>query len=151
MGSIVPQTRFEDVAVGQELPALVKTCTPRQLVQWAAASGDFYEIHYDLDHARRLGHPGLLVHGALKHAFLGQLLHEWVAPAGRIVSFGCSYRGVDRPGQPITVRGVVVKAWRDDGGGDEGLVELEVWCEDESGSRTTPGTAVVALPAQGRS
>ena len=139
------QTLFEDVAVGQEIPSLAKTCTPRQLVQWAAASGDFYEIHYDLDHAKQLGHPGLLVHGALKHAFLGQLLHDWVGPAGRIVRFGCSYRGVDRPGTPIAVRGVVRKVWREDA---EGLVELDIWCEDDTGTRTTPGTAVVTLPSR---
>ncbi len=141
----MPQTYFEDATAGLEIPSTVKTCTPRQLVQWAAASGDFYEIHYDLDHAHRLGHPGLLVHGALKHAFLGQLLHDWVSPGGRIIRFGCSYRGVDRPGEPITVRGVVRKAWRDDA---QGLVELDIWCEDESGKQTTPGTAVVALPSR---
>ncbi len=143
------QTLFEDVTVGQEIPPLAKTCTPRQLVQWAAASGDFYEIHYDLDHARELGHPGLLVHGALKHAFLGQLLHDWIAPAGRVVRFGCSYRGVDRPGEPIAVRGVVRTVWQDESRHETpGMVELDIWCEDESGTRTTPGTALVALPSR---
>ena len=137
------QTFFEDVDVGQQLPTLVKTCTPRQLVQWAAASGDFYEIHYDLDHARRLGHPGLLVHGALKHAFLGQLLHDWIRPGGRVVSFGCSYRGVDRPGNPIMVHGLVRRLHQDEA---HGRVELDIWCENASGERTTPGEAVVTLP-----
>ncbi len=70
-----------------EIPALRKRCTPRQLVMWAAASRDFYEIHYDVEYARSIGLSGLVVHGALKHAFLGQLLHDWIAPLGSIVEY----------------------------------------------------------------
>lgn len=139
------QVHFEDVAVGDAIPALVKSCSPRQLVEWAAASGDFYEIHYDIDYARSIGLPTLLVHGALKHAFLGQLLHEWIQPLGRVVSFGCSYRGVDRPGEQITCRGVVTST---SARSDERLIGLDVWCENEAGQRTTPGTAVVSLPTR---
>jgi hypothetical protein len=101
------QVHLDDVEVGQEIPSLVKRCSTRQLVMWAAASGDFYEIHYDLDFARRNRLDGLLVHGALKHAFLGQLLHDWVAPGGRVTAFGCSYRGTDGPEEPLTCRGRV--------------------------------------------
>lgn len=139
------QVHFEDVAVGQEIPRLVKNCSTRQLVMWAAASGDFYEIHYDVEHARATGLPGLVVHGALKNAFLGQLLHDWIAPAGRIVRFGCSYRGMDRPGEDIVCRGVVT-AVTPGVVTAEGLVELEIWTEDGSGTVTTPGSATVALP-----
>lgn len=147
------QVHFEDVAVGREIPRLVKNCSTRQLVMWAAASGDFYEIHYDVDHARATGLPGPVVHGALKNAFLGQLLHDWIAPAGRIVRFGCSYRGMDRPGEDIVCRGVVtavsaVTAVTAVTGPGEGLVELEIWTEDASGTVTTPGSATVALPAR---
>jgi acyl dehydratase len=102
MGEVVKeQTYIEDVRTGDELPLLVKNCTPRRLVMWAAASGDFYEIHYDVEYARATGLPGLVVHGALKSAFLGQLLHNWVAPGGRIVRYGCSYRGLDYPGEEL--------------------------------------------------
>jgi len=139
------QVFAEDAAPGLEIPELVKRCTPRQLVMWAAASGDFYEIHYDPDSARSAGLPGLVVHGALKHAFLGQLLHDWVAPGGRIVTFGCSYRGLDVPGEDLRCRGVVRRAYEQDG---EHRVELEVWIEDPRGEVTTPGTAVVALPSR---
>jgi acyl dehydratase len=137
------QVWFEDVGPGTELPELVKHCSPRQLVMWAAASHDFYEIHYDADHARSTGLPGLVIHGALKHAFLGQLLHDWVAPKGRVVRFGCSYRGMDEPGRDLRCRGRVTRVFEED---DEHRAELEVWVEDDRGRVTTPGDAVVALP-----
>ena len=100
------QVYAEDVVAGFELPELVKHCTPRQLVMWAGAAPDFYEIHYDAEFARAAGLPGLVVHGALKYAFLGQLLSDWVAPDGRVVSFRCSYRGLDKPGEDLRCRGM---------------------------------------------
>ncbi len=41
------QLHYEDVHEGTPLPTLEKTPTTRQLVMYAGASGDFYEIHYD--------------------------------------------------------------------------------------------------------
>ena len=63
---------WEDVTEGTELPPLVKNPTTRQLVQYAGASGDFNEIHYDRSFAQSEGLQDLLLQGALKNAFLGQ-------------------------------------------------------------------------------
>jgi acyl dehydratase len=139
------QVYAEDVAPGDELPELVKNCSPRQLVMWAGAAPDFYEIHYDAEFARAAGLPGLVVHGALKYAFLGQLVHDWVAPGGRVVSFGCSYRGLDHPGEDLRCRGVVEATSVVAG---EHRVELKIWIENERGEVTTPGDAVVVLPSR---
>ncbi len=143
---LTTQVYAEDVHEGYEIPELVKRCSPRQLVMWAAASGDFYEIHYDVEYARSIGLPGLVVHGALKNAFLGQLVHDFVAPAGRVVSFGCSYRGMDYPHRDLRCRGVVKRVFEE---GAEHRAELEIWIEDPDGTVTTPGTAVVSLPRRG--
>ena len=139
------QVYFEDVSEGQEIPTLKKNCSTQQLVMWAAGSGDFYQIHYDKDFAQSTGLKGLIVHGALKHAFLGQLLHDWAGDAGRIKKFGCQYRGMDEPAQDITCRGVVTKKYSE---GDSNFVELDVWTENPQGQKTTPGTAVVTLPSR---
>jgi acyl dehydratase len=139
------QVYGEDVAPGDELPELVKNCSPRQLVMWAGAAPDFYEIHYDAEFARAAGLPGVVVHGALKYAFLGQLVHDWAAPVGRVVSFGCSYRGLDRPGEDLRCRGVVHAKSVVAG---EHRIELKIWIENPRGEVTTPGDAVVILPSR---
>ena len=127
-----------NVKVGDELPALVKHPTTRQLVQYAGAQGDFYEIHYDQDYARGVGLPGVILHGLLKAAFLGQLVTDWLGDQGEVRTLEVSYRGVDQPGKPYTCRGRVARV--------EGReAELEIWGEDESGQRTTVGSAVVAF------
>ena len=136
---------FDDVNEGDEIPSLKKNCSTQQLVLWAAASGDFYQIHYDKDFAQSTGLKGLIVHGALKNAFLGQLVHDWVGDPARVRSFGCQYRGMDEPSQDIVCRGVVTKKYSE---GNQNFVELDIWTENPQGQKTTPGTAVVTLPAR---
>ncbi len=139
------QVYFEDVEVGAEIPQLKKNCSTQQLVLWAAGSGDFYQIHYDKEFAQKTGLPGLIVHGALKNAFLGQLLHDWAGEQGEVRKFGCAYRGMDEPNQDILCRGVVTKKYQD---GGKNFVELDVWTEKPDGKKTSPGNALVALPSK---
>jgi acyl dehydratase len=124
--------------VGDEIPELVKHPTTRQLVQYAGAQGDFYEIHYDQEYARGVGLPGVILHGLLKAGFLGQLVTDWLGDRGTLKAFEVSYRGIDQPGHAYRCRGRVTRV-------DGREVELEVWGEDESGARTTVGTATVEL------
>lgn len=129
-----------NVQVGQEIPELVKHPTTRQLVQYAGAQGDFYEIHYDQAYAKSVGLPGVILHGLLKAAFLGQLITDWLGDRGTLKTFEVSYRGIDQPGHPYRCRGRVTRV-----DGDE--AEIEVWGEDEAGKRTTVGTATVQMGA----
>ncbi len=124
--------------VGQEIPELVKHPATRQLVQYAGAQGDFYEIHYDQAYAKSVGLPGVILHGLLKAAFLGQLVTDWLGDRGTLKTFEVSYRGIDQPDHAYRCRGRVTRVE-----GDE--VELEVWGEDEGGKRTTTGTATVRV------
>jgi hydroxyacyl-ACP dehydratase HTD2-like protein with hotdog domain len=127
-----------NLQAGDELPDLIKHPTTRQLVQYAGAQCDFYEIHYDLDFARGVGLPGVILHGLLKAAFLGQLVTDWLGERGTLKSFEVSYRGIDVPDRPYRCRGRVSSV-------AGGRVELEVWGENPEGIRTTVGTAVVEM------
>ena len=127
-----------NVRVGEEIPDLVKHPTTRQLVQYAGAQGDCYEIHYDQEFARGVGLPGVILHGLLKAAFLGQLVTDWLGDGGTLRTFEVSYRGIDEPDHPYRCRGRITKV-------DGNDVELDVWGEDEAGKRTTVGTATVRL------
>ena len=78
-------------------------------------------------------------------ALLGRLLDEWSGDAGKVRRVAVSYRGMDMIAKDVKCRGVVT-AKRSEGG--RNVVELEVWTEDPSGNKTTPGTAVVELPSR---
>ncbi len=137
------QRYWDDVREGEELPTLKKHCTSQQLVQWAGASGDFYQIHYDKEFAKSTGLDNIIVHGLLKNAFEGQLLSDWAGHRGRVKKFGCSYRGMDPVDQDIFVKGVVTRKYEE---GGEHLVDLDVWTETPQGQKTTPGNGTVRLP-----
>ena len=128
-----------------DIPTLEKRPGLRQLVMYAGASEDYYEVHYDRDFARSEGLPDAIVHGALKSGFLGQLLTDWIGDRGRIRKLEVQYRGMDVQGKPIYCKGRVTRRYQD---GGQYLVECEVWTENGRGSKTTPGTALVALPSR---
>lgn len=140
------QVFWEDTTEGMELPTLVKNPTTRQLVQYAGASGDYYEIHYDKDYAVDNGLPGPILHGALKNAFLGQLMTDFAGPQGTLKRLSCQYRGMDVPGEPITAKGSITRKYQEK---DDYLVDCEIWLENPKGEKTTPGSATVALPSRG--
>ena len=133
---------FADVTVGDALPEIAKAPGRLQLVQYAAGSGDFNPLHFDPDfpQAQQLG--GNIVHGRMKYASLGELVSNWLAHTGRIVSLSCQYRGMDMMGERFVCRGVVAAKREEDG---RRLVDLEVWTETAAGQKTTPGRAVVQL------
>ena len=137
------QPYLQDVGPGTELPPLVKRPTTRQLVMYAGASGDFYEIHYDKDFALANGLPGVILHGALKNAFLGQLVTDWMGPEGMLKALSVRYRDMDVPGDTLTCRGKVIE--RD---AASGTVRCELWLENGASKTTTTGEAVVALPSR---
>jgi hypothetical protein len=139
------QVFYEDIEVGGELPALVKFPTTMQLVKYAAASGDFYQIHYDKDFAVSTGLPGVIVHGWLVLAFLGQIVTDWLGEGGTLIKLTGSYRGINRVAEDIVCSGKITKKYLEEGRNCAGL---EIWAENPAGEKTVTGTAVVALPSR---
>jgi hypothetical protein len=137
---------------------LPKVVTTRMLVQWAGASGDFNPLHYEDDFAKAMGFGGPIVHGALKRAWLSQLMTDWIGEQGALRKLSCRYQGVDYPRKMKTItepcdgetwwcKGRVAKKYEETG---DHLVECEIWVENGTGDRTTVGASVVTLPLKTR-
>lgn len=139
------QVYFEDVEEGTELPTLRKDPTTQQLVKYAGASGDYYQIHYDQNFAKDNGLPDVILHGALKGSWLGQVMTDWIGEGGTLKKLVTQYRGMDVPGSPIFGKGVVKRKYTENG---ENLVECEIWLENHEGQKTTPGSAIAGLPSR---
>lgn len=140
------QLFYEDVEVGTEITPLVKRPTRELLVKWAGASADFAIIHYDDEGARGRGLPGVIVHGKLKFAWLGQLMTDWIGEKGILRKITCEYRAMDQPGDTVTCTGEVSNKYVKDG---EHFVECRIWTHNQKGVTSTPGTALVILPSRG--
>ena len=139
------QVYWDDVIEGMQLPEVVKNPTTQQLVKLAGASGDYYQIHYDQAFAKNNDLEDVILHGALKNAFLGHLVTKWMGPNGDLKRLVAQYRGMDIPGTPVTAKGVVIKKYQDKGAN---LVDCDIWLENDKGDRTPPGSATVALPCR---
>ena len=136
---------YEDIEAGSEIPALVKCPTTMQLVKFAGASGDYYQIHYDKDFAQANGLPSVIVHGWLTLSYLGQLITDWIGERGTLVKLGGSYRGMNLVNEDIFCYGKVSRKYTED---NNHYVRLEIWVENPQGERTTSGSAVVKLPSR---
>lgn len=134
---------YDEIDEQTEIPELLKHPTTRQLVKWAGATGDFNEMHYDKDFALSKGLPGVIVHGRLKAAFLGQMITDWAGEHGVLKKLTCRYHAMDFPGETLVCRGKVARKYRED---NQYLVECDVWTENSKGQKTTSGIAVVLIP-----
>jgi len=132
------------IAIGQELPTFERVSGFHAWNRYAAVNEEFIPIHMDDDAGRRAGNPGAFGMGNLQVAYIHALLRQWIGDDGRIVSVSCQMRAPNLRG-PRTIAGGRVTDIR--AGGDETLVDLEVWTETEDGTKLAPGTATVALPA----
>ena len=139
------QVYYEDIEVESEIPALVKYPTTMQLVKYAGASGDYYQIHYDKDFALANGLPGVIVHGWLTLSFLGQMLTDWLGEGGVLIKLSGSYRGINKVNEDIICNGKVTKKYVEE---SKHYARVEIWAENPQGEKTVTGSAVVMLPSR---
>src|SRR5438034_1420306 len=136
---------FEDVAVGDELPPLVKgPIAQLPISRYAGASGDFNPIHQDDEFAKAAGMGGVFAHGMLSMGFVAQSLTDW-AGAGTVRKLAVRFAALVRLKDVVTCRGRVLAK---SATGDVALVELEVWAETQQAEKVVSGRATVALPTR---
>jgi acyl dehydratase len=129
-----------ELSVGSTLPELRKDAiTKLQLVRYAGASGDYNLIHTDDETARRVGLDGVIAHGMLSMAFLGQYLC-WLTGPESIRRLTVRFVEMVRPGDVLTCR-ARVKALDQDAGGRR--LTLELWAENQRAQQVTVGEAEV--------
>ncbi len=150
------QLYWEDVVADTEVTPLPKVATTQMLVKWAGASGDFNPLHYEDAFAKASGTGKPIVHGALKRAWLVQMMTDWIGDEGTLKKFACRYRGMDYPrpmktmtepqeGETWWCKGKVTKKYVEDA---EHYVDCDIWVENGKGEVTTPGKATVILPTR---
>lgn len=134
---------FSDLEVGDTLPELKKgPITRTQLALFAGASSDHNPIHLDDEEARKGGLPGVIAHGMLNMAFLGQLLTERFSQQN-IREFAVQFRAMAFPGDVISCGGEVTGKSSE---GGENMVDLKIAALNAAGDVILAGTARVALP-----
>ena len=139
----MPEIKFSEINVGDELPVLVKPAISRTILTlYAGGSGDHNPIHIDSDFARQAGMDDVFVHGMLGMAYLGQLLTNWVSQDD-IREFSVRFGSITQVGAEMTCSGTVTEKFDVDG---ENRVRLSLQSADQLGDVKLTGEAVIALP-----
>jgi acyl dehydratase len=102
---------FDQVAVGDELPARTFPLTRADLVRYAGASGDFNVIHWNERVARAVGLPNVIAHGMLTMATAVRLVSDWCGDPGAVLEYGVRFTKPvvvdDEAGATVDVSGLV--------------------------------------------
>jgi acyl dehydratase len=140
------QRVWEDVVVGEELEGFSLEITPRRVALQSSGSQDWYPVHFDAAFARKAGHDDVFMNTGFMQASLVRVISDWMGDEGFLRRLRMEMRRQQRPGDTMVCRGRVTDVRLE---GEEGVVEIEVWAENEREGVTTPGTAIVILPRRG--
>jgi 3-hydroxybutyryl-CoA dehydratase len=147
------ETGAQQLAVGAEIAGPVRMVTAER-IEWydsamlSAASGELAQvgsnIHTDDAYAKSQGLPGVIADGMIMANWCSSMLVE---------RFGMDYleRGELRTkfikpvllGATVFVRGRALAVERGDDGGT--VLKLDVWCEDENGTKVVDGDATIGI------
>lgn len=139
------KTYFEDVKVGDEIPAFeVKNLTRTDIVKYAGASGDFNPIHHDQTFAEAARYPTVFAHGMLSAGFVSKCLTDYVGRPG-LRKFKVRFTSQVWPGDTITCGGKVTKKLEEKG---EKRIEGDLFARNQKGEIVIQGSFVAALPSR---
>jgi acyl dehydratase len=138
---------FEDVKVGDTLPAWVRQTDLMHWNRYAAVNDEFIYIHMDDEVGREAANPqGAFGMGNLRFSYLHNMLRDWMGDEPEVVEMSVQYRAINQKNDVLTCTGTVVDKQVKDG---QRLVRIEINVINQDGKGTTPGYAVVALPGRG--
>ena len=99
--------RFEELHVGDALPALPRTVIREDVRAYADASGDQNPLHQDDDVARMVGFSGIIAHGMFTMGHLGACVAAWAGDPANVVRLSAQFRAPVFMGEVIVAGGRV--------------------------------------------
>jgi acyl dehydratase len=138
---------FFDVAVGDELSALVLPITRTLIVLGAMAAHDYRDGHHDPDAARAHGAPDIFMDILTTNGLVGRYATDWSGPRSRVSQVDIRLGAPNYPGSVMTLTGTVTAKGPLAADGESGLVTVAVRGTNDLGDHVT-GTVEVVLPME---
>jgi len=137
---------FEDVSVGDTLPAWSRKTDFMNWNRYAAVNDEFIYIHMDDEAGRKaLNEQGAFGMGNLRYAYIVNALQAWIGDEAEVREIGCQFRAINQKNDVLTVVGTVTATEVVDG---EHRVTLDIDVVNQNGDPTCPGHAVVVVPSR---
>ena len=133
--------QFDDVKVGDQLPAAMQTIDQGQLVVYAGASGDFNPLHWSEEFASQVSPTGgIIAHGMYNMGIVSRVVTAWAGAPENVLQLSASFRAPCPLGATVTFGGEVIEL-------DEAqrTATLAVWAELEDGAKVVDRRASRAV------
>jgi acyl dehydratase len=137
---------YEDVEVGQEIPAFTRETDFMHWNRYAAVNEEFVYIHMDDEAGKAAGQGAAFGMGNLRWAYVLNALRAWIGDEAEVRELSLQFRAVNHKHDVLRTSGVVTEKKQENG---ENLVVLEVNVLNQKDEKTAPGRAVVVLPSRG--
>ena len=130
--------RYDDVQVGDELPALDVPLTRTLIVATAIASRDYQDVHHDPELARQRGSQDIFMNILSTNGFVGRFVTDWAGPDAVLERVAIRLGVPNYPGDTMRMTGAVTEK-------SDGVVTVEVVGANSLGDHVT-GTVALTLP-----
>ena len=126
--------------LGETTPPFERRSEPGAWNRFAAVNDEFVAIHMDDDAGRQAGFPSAFGMGNLQLAYLHAAVRQWMRDGDQLTAVTCRYRRPSLKNTQVVARGLVTGVTTAE---RETTIELEIWTEDEMGTRLSDGVARV--------
>jgi hypothetical protein len=99
--------RFDDVAVGTELPRLTIPITVALIAGGAIATRDYFPGHHDMQAAQALGSPHIFMNILTTNGLVQRFVEGWAGPACRLATLKIKLGVPNYPGDTMVFSGSV--------------------------------------------
>ncbi len=130
---------------GPEIPSFRVKVSKVQMMMYAAATWNPYQLHWDADYARKHGFPDANVAGPVFGAYLVEMLVHWAGSVSGLLSLEYTNRAMAFPGDTLICKGKI-PGHIETGAGPE---HCQVWVENQEGLLLVEGTALVHRGGKG--
>lgn len=137
---------YEDVAIGDEIPAFERETDFMSWNRYAAVNEEFVYIHMDDEAGKAAGQGAAFGMGNLRWAYVLNALRAWIGDEAEVRELGMQFRAINHKHDQLRTFAKVTEKKHE---GGENLVVLEINVLNQKDEKTAPGRAVVVLPSRG--
>jgi acyl dehydratase len=132
--------RFDEVALGEQLPTMAIPITVHLIAGGAIATRDYFPGHHDLEAARALGSPHIFMNILTTNGLVQRFVESWAGPESRLKTLKIKLGAPNYPGDSMTLNAQVSEIRPEDRS-----IELTLQGKNSIGNHVT-GTVRVQLP-----
>jgi acyl dehydratase len=130
--------RFDEIALGDALPALEVPITATVIVAGAIASRDYQDVHHDAELARQRGSKDIFMNILTTNGWVGRYVTDWAGPEALLRCVDIRLGAPNYPGDTMVLSGSVTAK-------QNGVVTIAVRGANRLGDHVT-GQVELELP-----